>query len=351
MIRQTGLIAALERLRTKRRMRKGKTWSTEGQRRGQIVDAISIHQRPAHVEARKKPGHWEGDLVTGRRNTHIATLVERYSRYAILVRVDGKDSASVVGALVRKVNELPQGLFLSLTWDRGTELAMHKRFTAQTGVPVYFCDPKSPWQRGTNENTNGLVRQYIPPGLDLSTFSQHDQVPLPVPRHGPIFRFGRALADHDLGADELLAAPAGTGSWYAQRPTGPQARDQLASQCPATLNVKRSVNGLMRDPHRVIMGEVDPEPVGDLLGAPRHCPAPVLAGTVAPAVPAHGGTGQPGTVRGRDHSCQSVLHVVSQLLLRSQLRHLWAFGLAVGMPLRACRPILEPSTAGRGVAA
>jgi IS30 family transposase len=164
----------LDRLRTKRRMRKGKAWSTEGQRRGRIVDAISIHERPAHVAARTKPGHWEGDLVTGRRNTHIATLVERYSRYVILVRVEGKDSASVVGALVRKVNALPQGLFLSLTWDRGTELAMHKRFTRRTGVPVYFCDTKSPWQRGTNENTNGLVRQYIPSGLDLSTLSQRD---------------------------------------------------------------------------------------------------------------------------------------------------------------------------------
>lgn len=164
----------LDRLRTKRRMRRGKGWSTEGQRRGQIVDAVSIHERPAQVAARTKPGHWEGDLITGRRNTHVATLVERYSRYVILVRVEGKDSASVVGALVRKVNALPGGLFLSLTWDRGTELALHKRFTARTGVPVYFCDPKSPWQRGTNENTNGLVRQYIPPGLDLSALTQHE---------------------------------------------------------------------------------------------------------------------------------------------------------------------------------
>jgi IS30 family transposase len=164
----------LDRLRTKRRMRKGKRWSTEGQRRGQIIDAVSIHERPASIEARAKPGHWEGDLITGRRNTHIATLVERYSRYVILVRVEGKDSTSVVNALSRKVNGLPHGLFLSLTWDRGTELALHKLFTERTGVPVYFCDPKSPWQRGTNENTNGLVRQYFPPGLDLSAFSQHD---------------------------------------------------------------------------------------------------------------------------------------------------------------------------------
>ena len=161
-------------LRTKRRMRKGKRSSTDGQKRGQIVDAVSIHDRPAEITDRSTPGHWEGDLITGRANTHMATLVERYSRYLLLVRVKGKDTASVVGALVRKVKELPLGLFLSLTWDRGTELAMHKVFTRDTGVPVYFCDPKSPWQRGTNENTNGLVRQYFPKGLDLSSFSQHE---------------------------------------------------------------------------------------------------------------------------------------------------------------------------------
>ena len=164
----------LDRLRTKRRMRKGKRWSTTGQQRGRIIDAVSIHDRPPEVAARQQPGHWEGDLITGRRNTHIATLVERYSRYVLLVRVAGKDSASVVGALIRKVNSLPDGLFLSLTWDRGTELALHAQFTEQTGVPVYFCDPKSPWQRGTNENTNGLLRQYFPPGVDLSAFSQHE---------------------------------------------------------------------------------------------------------------------------------------------------------------------------------
>jgi len=164
----------LDRLRTKRRIRHGRKWTTEGQRRGQIIDAVSIHDRPAHIAARTKPGHWEGDLITGRRNTHIATLVERYSRYVILVRIEGKDSASVVSALIRKVHSLPEGLFLSLTWDRGTELALHKLFTKRTGVLVYFCDPKSPWQRGTNENTNGLIRQYFPPGLDLSAFNQHE---------------------------------------------------------------------------------------------------------------------------------------------------------------------------------
>jgi IS30 family transposase len=163
----------LQRLRTKRRMRRGKRATTAGQRRGQIIDAVSIHDRPLEINARSKPGHWEGDLIAGRGNTHIATLVERCSRYVLLVKVKGKDSGSVVSALIRKVNGLPQGLFLSLTWDRGTELALHKLFTKQTGVPVYFCDPKSPWQRGTNENTNGLVRQYFPKGLALSNFTQH----------------------------------------------------------------------------------------------------------------------------------------------------------------------------------
>jgi IS30 family transposase len=147
--------------------------STDGQRRGQIIDAVSIHERPQEIAARAKPGHWEGDLITGRRNSHIATLVERYSRYVILVKVKGKDSATVVSALIRKIQALPKGLFLSLTWDRGTELALHKLLTKETGVPVYFCDPKSPWQRGTNENTNGLIRQYFPPGVDLSAFTQH----------------------------------------------------------------------------------------------------------------------------------------------------------------------------------
>lgn len=164
----------LQRLRTGRLMRRGRTASTEGQRRGQIIDAVSIHDRPTEISSRAKPGHWEGDLLTGRSNSHIMTLVERYSRYVILVRVKGKDSANVVGALIRKVKALPRGLFLSLTWDRGTELALHKLFTKQTGVPVYFCDPKSPWQRGTNENTNGLVRQYFPSGVDFSSFTQHE---------------------------------------------------------------------------------------------------------------------------------------------------------------------------------
>jgi IS30 family transposase len=164
----------LAHLRSRRIMRRGKPSSTQGQPRGQIVDAISIRERPAEVANRAIPGHWEGDLLTGGKNTHIATLVERQSRFVMLVRVDGKDSDSVVTALVREVKRLPDGLMSSLTWDRGTELAQHKRFTVATDVNVYFCDPRSPWQRGSNENTNGLLRQYFPNGADLSAYSQDD---------------------------------------------------------------------------------------------------------------------------------------------------------------------------------
>lgn len=164
----------ISRLRTRRLMRRGKASTTHGQPRGQIVGAISIRERPAEVEDRALPGHWEGDLLAGGKNTHIATLVERQSRFVMLVRVEGKDTDSVVSALVRQVKHLPTGLMSSLTWDRGTELADHKRFSVATDVTVYFCDPQSPWQRGSNENTNGLLRQYFPKGSDLSGYSQDD---------------------------------------------------------------------------------------------------------------------------------------------------------------------------------
>jgi IS30 family transposase len=164
----------ISRLRTRRLMRRGKNSTTRGQPRGQIVDAISIRQRPAEVEDRAIPGHWEGDLLAGGKNSHVATWVERHSRFVILVKVPGKDSDSVVSALVRQVKHLPAGLMSSLTWDRGTELADHKRFSVATDVSVYFCDPRSPWQRGSNENTNGLLRQYFPKGTDLSGYSQKD---------------------------------------------------------------------------------------------------------------------------------------------------------------------------------
>lgn len=161
-------------LRSRRVMRRAKSATTSGQARGQIIDAISIRERPAEIEDRAIPGHWEGDLITGSKNTHIATLVERCSRFTMLVKVNGKDTASVVTALTKQVRKLPAQLRRSLTWDRGMELAEHKRFTVATDVEVYFCDPQSPWQRGTNENTNGLLRQYFPKGTDLSQYSQVD---------------------------------------------------------------------------------------------------------------------------------------------------------------------------------
>jgi IS30 family transposase len=164
----------LATLRSRRLMRRAKTSTTEGQPRGQIIDAVSIRERPAEIEDRAVPGHWEGDLLSGGKNTHIATLVERQSRFLMLVQVDGKDTESVVDALVRQVQQLPQGLMSSLTWDRGMELAQHRRFAVAADVAVYFCDPRSPWQRGSNENTNGLLRQYLPRGSDLSVHSQDD---------------------------------------------------------------------------------------------------------------------------------------------------------------------------------
>ena len=161
-------------LRTRRPLRRSKRATKAGQARGQIVDAVSIAERPPSIEDRAIPGHWEGDLLAGAKNTHIATLVERKSRYVQLVRVAGKDTTSVVNALIREVRRLPAGLMASLTWDRGLELAQHRRFAVATDVAVYFCDPQSPWQRGTNENTNGLLRQYLPDGTDLSTYTQRD---------------------------------------------------------------------------------------------------------------------------------------------------------------------------------
>ena len=164
----------LGHLRSRRRMRRVKHASTAGQPRGQIVDGVSIRNRPADVEDRAIPGHWEGDLITGSQNTHMATLVERASRFTMLVKVPGKDTASVVTALSTQIRKLPLALRQSLTWDRGMELAQHKRLTIDTKVQVYFCDPQSPWQRGTNENTNRLLRQYFPKSTNLSRYSQAD---------------------------------------------------------------------------------------------------------------------------------------------------------------------------------
>jgi IS30 family transposase len=170
----------INHLRSKRRMRRSRHATVSGQSRGQIVDAISIRERPAEVEDRAIPGHWEGDLLSGGKNSYIATLVERHSRFAMLIKVPSKETEAVVAALSQHVRKLPATLKRSLTWDRGLEMAKHKDFTVATDVQVYFCDPQSPWQRGSNENTNGLLRQYFPRGTDLSGYSQAqlDQVAL-----------------------------------------------------------------------------------------------------------------------------------------------------------------------------
>jgi IS30 family transposase len=159
-------------LRTQRAFRQSRHSNLRGTGRGQIVDGISIRERPAAVEDRAVPGHWEGDLIAGFANSYIATLVERHSRFTMLVKVNGKDTQTVVTALSKQVKKLPDQLRKSLTWDRGVELADHKTFTMATDTQVYFCDPRSPWQRGTNENTNRLLRQYFPKGTDLSVYSQ-----------------------------------------------------------------------------------------------------------------------------------------------------------------------------------
>jgi len=163
------LVVHLRRTRSIRRPRAAKRGNT-GQ--GQIVGAVSIRERPAEAEDRAVPGHWEGDLLAGAGNSHIATLVERHSRFLILVAVEGKDTRSVTGALSRQIARLPEQLRSSLTWDRGKEMSDHARFTIATDVRVYFCDPQSPWQRGSNENTNGLLRQYLPKGTNLASYSQ-----------------------------------------------------------------------------------------------------------------------------------------------------------------------------------
>jgi IS30 family transposase len=161
----------LAHLRRRRAMRRSGPRSRAGQG-GHIVDAISISERPPSVEDRAVPGHWEGDLLAGTKQSNMATLVERQSRYVVLVRLTARDTTSVVRALIRRAQHLPEGLMQSLTWDRGLELAAHQQFTLATDAQVYFCDPRSPWQRGSNENTNGLLRQYFPKGEDVSHYTQ-----------------------------------------------------------------------------------------------------------------------------------------------------------------------------------
>jgi len=162
----------LAHLRRTRAMRRSRHHTQKTDNHGRIVGAVSISERPATAEDRAVPGHWEGDLLFGSGNSQIATLVERQTRYLMLVKVAAKDTETVVEALIKHARKLPQELYKSLTWDRGKELADHKRFTLATDIKVFFCDPQSPWQRGSNENTNGLVRQYLPKGIDLSPYSQ-----------------------------------------------------------------------------------------------------------------------------------------------------------------------------------
>lgn len=196
----------MDYLRSKRRMRRSRHASEHGHSRGQIIDAISIRERPADAEDRAIPGHWEGDLLAGGKNSYIATLVERHSRFLMLVKVPSKETEAVVAALSEHVRKLPATLRLSLTWDRGLEMAKHKEFTVATDVQVYFCDPQSPWQRGSNENTNLLLRQYFPKGTDLSPISQAqlDQVSLRLNQRP------RKTLGFQTPADKLQASVAST---------------------------------------------------------------------------------------------------------------------------------------------
>ena len=159
-------------LRTQRAIRRSQHASLKGEGLGKITNTVSIRERPASVEDRAVPGHWEGDLIFGTGNSQIATLVERHTRYVMLARVGSKDTQTVINALIKHAHKVPRELYKSLTWDRGSEMADHQRFTLATDIKVYFCDPQSPWQRGSNENTNGLLRQYFPKGTDLSVHSQ-----------------------------------------------------------------------------------------------------------------------------------------------------------------------------------
>ncbi len=163
----------LQHLRKTRAMRRSRHHTQKTDNHGRITGTVSIRERPASVEDRAVPGHWEGDLLSGSNNSQIATLVERHTRYVMLVRVKSKDTETVINALIKHAHKLPRELYKSLTWDRGKEMADHKRFRLDTNIKVYFCDPQSPWQRGSNENTNGLLRQYFPKGMDLSNVNQN----------------------------------------------------------------------------------------------------------------------------------------------------------------------------------
>ena len=163
----------LQHPRKTRAMRRSRHHTQKTADHGRITNTVSIRERPASVEDRAVPGHWEGDLLFGSNNSQIATLVERQTRYVMLVKVKSKDTQTVINALIKHAHKLPRELYKSLTWDRGKEMADHKRFSLATDINVYFCDPQSPWQRGSNENTNGLLRQYFPKGMDISNIHQN----------------------------------------------------------------------------------------------------------------------------------------------------------------------------------
>ena len=197
----------LQYLRRTRAMRRSRHHTQKTDDHGRITDTVSISERPASVEDRAVPGHWEGDLVSGSGNSHIATLVERHSRYVMLAKINSKHTEIVINALIKQAHKLPRELYKSLTWDRGKEMADHKRFTLDTDIKVYFCDPHSPWQRGSNENTNGLLRQYFPKGTDLSIHSQaklnavakrlNERPRKTLDYETPAERFGQCVASTD----------------------------------------------------------------------------------------------------------------------------------------------------------
>jgi IS30 family transposase len=198
----------LEHLRRTRAMRRSRHHTQKTDDHGRISDAVSISERPASAEDRAVPGHWEGDLLCGSHNSQIVTLVERQTRYVMLVKVAYKDSETVVNALIQHaLFRLPQELYKSLTWDRGSELAEHKRFKLATDIQVYFCDPRTPWQRGSNENTNGLLRQYFPKGLDLSNVSQGELDAVANRLNGR----PRKTLDYDTPAQRFERCVASTG--------------------------------------------------------------------------------------------------------------------------------------------
>jgi len=163
----------IQHLRKSRAMRRSRHHTQKTKDHGRIINTVSIRERPSEVEDRAVPGHWEGDLLCGSNNSQIATLVERHTRLVMLARVPSKDTKTVIDALIKQAHKLPRELYKSLTWDRGKEMADHERFSLDTDIKVYFCDPQSPWQRGSNENTNGLLRQYFPKGMDLSNVHQN----------------------------------------------------------------------------------------------------------------------------------------------------------------------------------